>query len=146
MKKLFFFLILGLSTVAIYEFTSWNGTLEIKDLKKEAFKCSGKGLAGKTVYATFEIDPDNETLTFSHSGGLIGSVIKYPKKIRYRIKSSSGTEILTHENTYSWTNFAGKNLNYITNVYTKDKKTFEYDFVKTNKKTPPNLFSNCQKK
>ena len=62
MKKLFFFLILGLSTVAIYEFTSWNGTLEIKDLKKEAFKCSGKGLAGKTVYATFEIDPDNDVV------------------------------------------------------------------------------------
>jgi hypothetical protein len=151
MKKIFFIIVLGLLAVSFFDIrniiSNWDKKQisKIKDLKKETFKCSGEGGTGQTVYATFDIDPVNKTLIFSQSGGLMGSIIEYPKKITYRIKSSSDTEVLTHENTYSWINLAGKEINFISNIYTKDKKTFEYDFIKTKRKNPPYLFSNCKK-
>ena len=147
MKKLFVIVALGLLAASVYEISNWNKneTSKIKDLEKETFKCSGEGSTGRIVYATFDIDPVNKTLTFSQDGGLMGSIIQYPKKITYRIKSLSGTEILTHENIYSWINLGGKEIDFISNIHTKDKKTFEYDFIKTKRKNPPYLFSNCQK-
>ena len=116
---------------------------KILDLKKETFRCSGKGGTKKIVTALFSIDPSSKTLTFSQNGGLMGSIINYPKKITYYIESSSGTNILTKDSTYSWINRSGKRLNYISYIKTNDKKTFEYGFRQT--KGNPYTFENCKK-
>jgi len=116
---------------------------KISDLKKETFRCSGKGGTKKIVTALFSIDPSSKTLTFSQNGGLMGSIINYPKKITYYIESSSGTNILTKDSTYSWLNRFGKRLNYISYIKTNDKKTFEYGFRQT--KGSPYTFENCKK-
>ena len=73
----------------------------------------------------------------------MGSMLNYPKKIRYNIKSSSGQNILTKDNTYSWINRNGKTLNFISYIKTSDKKTFEYGFRQS--KGSPYIFSNCKK-
>ena len=116
---------------------------KIADLEKETFRCSGKGGTGKIVSALFSIDPSSKTLTFSQNGGLMGSMLNYPKKIRYNIKSSGGQNILTKDNTYSWINRNGKTLNFISYIKTSDKKTFEYGFRQS--KGSPYIFSNCKK-
>ena len=120
-----------------------GGSNKIVDLKKETFECSGKGGTGKIVTALFSIDPSSKTLTFTQYGGLMGSMLRYPKVISYNIKSSDGLKILTKDYTYSWTNRLGKTLNYISYIKTNDKKTFEYGFRQA--KGNPYLFKDCKK-
>ena len=117
---------------------------KIADLKKEKFKCFVKGGTGRIVTALFSIDPSLKPLTFTQSGGLMGSIIRYPKVISYNIKSSDGQKILTKDYTYSWTNRLGKELNYISYIRTSDKKTFEYGFRQT-KENIPYVFKSCTK-
>jgi len=120
-----------------------GGSNKIVDLKKETFECSGKGGTGKIVTALFSIDPSSKTLTFTQYGGLMGSMLRYPKVISYNIKSSDGLKILTKDYTYSWTNRLGKTLNYISYIKTNDKKTFEYGFRQA--KGNSYLFKDCNK-
>ena len=87
----------------------------VRDLKKETFGCSGKG-AGGTVGASFAIDPSSRTLTFIQDGDLMGSMINYPSKIRYEIKSSSGDEILTQDKTISTVSSNGRNMKFISYI------------------------------
>ena len=140
MGKIFIFLFI----VIIFFYPRGDGgSNKIVDLKKEKFQCSGKGGAGKIVSVSFSIDPSSQTLTFSQGGGLMGSLLNYPKKIIYNIKSSSGQNILTKDNTYSWINRNGKTLNFISYIKTSDKKTFEYGFRSS--KSSPYIFKDCIK-
>ncbi len=116
----------------------------VRDLKKETFGCSGKG-AGGTVGASFAIDPSSRTLTFIQDGDLMGSMINYPSKIRYEIKSSSGDEILTQDKTISTVSSNGRTMKFISYIETYDKKKFYLGFRKSKYKRDPTVFENCSK-
>ena len=137
MKKLLAIVVLGL----LYSCSQ----VQVKDLKKETFNCSGKGGTGKIVQASFAIDPSSKTLTFIQGGGLMGSMLNYPSKIKYNIKSSSGDEILTQDNTYSTINRFGRTMNFISYIETYDKKKFYYGFRGSKYKSDPYVFKNCSK-
>jgi len=134
MKKLFLFIIILLT---------YSCSNTIKDLKKETFRCTGYGGTGKNISVSFSIEPSAKTLIFSQNGGLMGSLLNYPKSIWYDIKSSSGNNILTKDYTYSWTNRFGKTVDFISYIKTNDKKTFEYGFRQA--KGRPYIFENCEK-
>ena len=116
----------------------------VRDLKKETFGCSGKG-AGGTVGVSFAIDPSSRTLTFIQDGDLMGSMINYPSKIRYEIKSSSGDEILTQDKTISTVSSNGRNMKFISYIKTYDKKKFYLGFRKSKYKRDSTVFENCSK-
>ena len=117
----------------------------ISDLQKEKFMCIGKGVVkGTIVSAYFSINPDEKTLTFSHTGGILGSLINYPKRIIYKIKSSDGNELVTEDYTYTWTNFANDKLNFVTYISTNDKNIF-YLYFKDSASKRPREFKDCMK-
>ena len=73
----------------------------------------------------------------------MGKIMNYPKRILYIIKEAEGDKIVTKDSTYTWTNLAGKKLDYITYISTDDKKTFYYNYRA--KDSPTIKFSNCKK-
>ena len=115
---------------------------KIVDLKKEIFKCKGKVGTNKNIDVVFDIDPVTKTLTF-RAVGMMGSILKYPTKIVYKIKSSDGINILTKDYTHTWINRVGRTLEYISYIKTYDKETWEYGFRRTS--SSPYYFKNCKK-
>ena len=75
----------------------------------------------------------------------MGSMLNYPSKIKYNIKSSSSDEILTQDNTYSTINRFGRTINFISYIETYDKKNFYYGFRGSKYKRDPYVFKNCSK-
>ena len=117
----------------------------ISNLQKEKFMCIGKGAAkGSIVSAYFSINPDEKTLTLSHTGGILGSLINYPKRIIYKIKLSNGNALMTEDHTYTWTNFANDKLKFITYISTDDKNIF-YLYFKDSASKRPREFKDCMK-
>ena len=116
----------------------------ISNLQKEKFMCIGKGVADTLVQGYFSINPDEKTLTFSHTGGILGSLINYPKRIIYKIKLSNGNALITEDYTYTWTNLANDKLNFITYISTDDKNIF-YLYFKDSASKRPREFKDCMK-
>ena len=137
MKKILIILVLG------FLINSCGQNNRVEDLKEEIFNCTGKGGQGKMMSVVFDIDPNTKTLTFRQDGSLIGSIIKYPTEIVYKIKSSSSSSIETVDYTHTWTNLVGKDLRYISYISTIDKKTWKYNFRQT--KSDGYRFQNCEK-
>ena len=106
-KKPFYFIIGLFLLLILVDFLKPSA---VRDLKKEVYSCTGEGGTGKIVQASFSINPSTKTLTFSQDGGLMGSILKYPSKIEYSIKSASGDKILTYTHTYITTTKFGKTL------------------------------------
>ena len=122
---------------------------KIEGLKKETFECAGISTAGLDdvrVLATFSIDPTRKTITFQHSGKLIGSILPFPKKLVYDIKEAKGNIIKTETHYWGWVNLAGENKVTRSHLSTYDnKKSFTflkhggpYEKVQVN-------FENCKK-
>ena len=147
MKKLLGILVLGLIVWGIYNAIS--DSFKFRSLKKETFECAGISTAGVNnvnVLATFSIDPTKKTITFQHSGKLIGSILPFPKKLVYDIKEAKGDIIKTKTHYWSWKNLVGDNKITKSHLSTYDnKKSFTflkhgglYEKVQVN-------FENCKK-
>ena len=122
---------------------------KIEGLKKETFECAGISTdVGKKVkvLATFSIDPTRKTITFQHSGKLIGSILPFPKKLVYDIKEAKGNIIKTETHYWGWVNLAGENKVTRSHLSTYDNKK-SFTFLKhggTYEKIQVN-FENCKK-
>ena len=122
-----------------------DNKINVKDLKKETFYCSGKGGTGRITKVLFSIDPETKTLTFVQDGTLMGKLINYPNKIIYNIKLSSGDKILTSDNTFITVTKFGKSLTFYSYIETFDKEEFYYGFRKSKNKRPAYVFKNCKR-
>ena len=147
MKKLLGIVVLGLIVWGIYNAIS--NSFKFRSLKKETFECAGISTAGVNnvnVLATFSIDPTKKTITFQHSGKLIGSILPFPKKLVYDIKEAKGNIIKTETHYWGWVNLAGENKVTRSHLSTYDnKKSFTflkhggaYEKIQVN-------FENCKK-
>ena len=147
MKRVFIIIFFGLIVWGIYNAIS--DSFKFRGLKKETFECAGISTAGLDdvrVLATFSIDPTKKTITFQHSGKLIGSILPFPKKLVYDIKEAKGDIIKTKTHYWSWKNLVGDYKITKSHLSTYDnKKSFTflkhgglYEKVQVN-------FENCKK-
>ena len=147
MKRVFIIIFFGLIVWGIYNAIS--DSFKFRGLKKETFECAGISTAGVNnvnVLATFSIDPTKKTITFQHSGKLIGSILPFPKKLVYDIKEAKGSIIKTETHYWGWVNLAGENKVTRSHLSTYDNKK-SFTFLKRGgpyEKVQVN-FENCKK-
>ena len=123
--KYLIYLVVGLIVVG----TILTAIPERKDISKvidEKFKCSASGFTGNKVVGYFEIKSQSNSLLFSQSGELFGTLIKFPVSINYPLKTYKGDKIETSTHSHNWINQAGQSRVHNTRIETDNKDTFKF--------------------